>query len=145
MDRHRHTFIHTYTSTQPYNTHNELYRIRTVDMKQQFVATVWFSFFFLSFFITQTKASEAAAEARRARWFGKEPGAWKTPLKWGLIPIPSRQRAPAQLLRCQQDTQQSPPDPRGDEQCFGESAASVRCLARPASVVSSTRCTPLHG
>lgn len=72
MDRHRHTFIHTYTSMHPYNTHNELYRIRTVDMKQQFVATVWFSFFF-SFFITQTKASEAAAEARRARWFGKKP------------------------------------------------------------------------
>lgn len=55
MDRHRHTFIRTYTSTHSYNTHNELYRIHTVDMRQQFVASVWFSLFFF-FFITQARA-----------------------------------------------------------------------------------------
>lgn len=41
-----HTFIYKYTSICSYNIYNEVCRVYTVEVRQQFVADVWFSFFF---------------------------------------------------------------------------------------------------
>lgn len=90
MDRHRHTFIHTYTSTHPYNTHNELYRIRTVDMKQQFVATVWFSFFF-SFFLCNTNQSiRSSSRSQESSLVQKRTQGQENTTQMGVNPHPKQ-------------------------------------------------------